>query len=701
MKWRKTATQIKQNTQKGHIPTRLNILFFIVFILFVALIVQLSYLQLMKKDLFISKIEATQKKSIEGSTPRGMIYDASGEVLVGNEPNQAILFTKKPGMSAEEMLTTSYMIQSLIDVPQGNLTERDKKDFYLANPEHLKALQATLTEQDKKDDKGQERSESELYQILLDRVPDDALNFDEASLQAASIFKKINSAYAMTPVFIKNRDVTDEEIAIIGENINQIPGISTGLDWERSYPQGDFLKPILGTITDEQAGLPAEYLDAYLAQGYARNDRVGNSYLEKMYEPVLRGTKSQSEVILDKGQNIIHQEEIYPGEKGKNLVLTINQKFQEEVQDILNRNYQQLIGNGKAEYSPGAYAVVLNPKNGDVLAMAGIDHDVLTGEQSEDPLGTINKAFVPGSAIKGATIMAGFEHQILKGNDVLIDEPIQLSQSAVKRSLFNAYDQVPIDAVQALALSSNVYMMKIALGILGVTYKPGMTLPIDTQAFDTLRSTYEQFGLGTSTGIDLPGESTGLVSKNYLDKKGNIKSGVMANFLDLSYGNFDTYTPMQLAQYVSTIANDGIRVAPHIVEGVYQSTETGALGALDYKIEPKVLNQIDQPEAIDIIQQGFYEVVNGTDARRTGKNLQGTPYHIAAKTGTAETFYIPPNDPNAVISVVNSTLVAYAPSEDPEVALSVVLPQIKDDKDKLNMLIAKEIFNAYFNFYHP
>lgn len=695
---KKKPTQ-KPNSTKAHIPLRLNILFFMVFALFVALIVQLSYLQIVKGDLFTSKIDANTKKVVEGNAPRGMIYDANQTPLVSNKPNQAILFTKRPGMTAEETRKASDQLNQLIHVDAEELTDRDKKDYWLADAKNLDAARERLTDEDKKDKKGNPLKEADLYSVIVDKVTPEEIQFDEPTMRAATIFKKISGAYAMSPTYIKNRDVTDEEIALVGENISQIPGVSTGVDWEREYPQGNFMRDILGTVTSEKAGIPAEKLDEYLAKGYARNDRIGSSYLEKQYEPILRGTKSQSEVTLNRNQEITHQKELYEGEKGKNIVLTIRKEFQEKVEEILRTDYQQLIANGKAVYSPGAYAVVLNPNNGEVLAMAGLNHDVKTNEVTEDTLGTINKAFVPGSSIKGATVMAGYENGVISGNQVLVDEPIKLRESAVKKSVFNPYGQVPINTVEALEFSSNVYMMKIALALLGVEYQPEMSLPANTKAFDKLRKTYEEFGLGTETGIDLPGESVGLVTTDFTDKRGHIKDGVMANFLDLSYGNFDTYTPMQLAQYVSTVANGGKRIAPHVVRGIYGTDSEGNLGALEEVIEPKILNQINRPDEFNIIQQGFYQVVNGTDYRRTGRALQGAKYTIAAKTGTAETFAFNESDPDNPHQVVNSTLVGYAPADNPKVAVVVVLPQLTDEKDAMNTQIAKELFNAYYDFY--
>ncbi len=201
--------------------------------------------------------------------------------------------------------------------------------------------------------------------------------------------------------------------------------------------------------------------------------------------------------------------------------------------------------------------------------------------------------------------------------------------------------------------------------------------------------------MGIKTGIDLPGESPGYVNKDFKDPAEAPKGG---NLLDLSFGQYDNYTPLQLAQYVSTVANNGIRVQPHVVEGIYGNDENGALGKILKEIEPKVLNKVNISEdQIGILQQGFYNVVNGTSPFTTARGLKSDKFSIAAKTGTAET---QATDANGVVhTTVNSNLVAYAPYENPEIAISVVLPHLNDEESKPNQTIAKEVLEAYMEMY--
>ena len=116
-------------------------------------------------------------------------------------------------------------------------------------------------------------------------------------------------------------------------------------------------------------------------------------------------------------------------------MLSMNAEFQSKVEEILKRNYQTLINNGKAQYSPGAYAVAMNPQTGEVLAMTGFSHEQGSKEITENALGTITSAFDPGSVVKAGTLTAGWASNAISGNQVLIDEPIRLQGASEKLCL--------------------------------------------------------------------------------------------------------------------------------------------------------------------------------------------------------------------------------------------------------------------------
>lgn len=354
-----------------------------------------------------------------------------------------------------------------------------------------------------------------------------------------------------------------------------------------------------------------------------------------------------------------------------------------------------MIDSGVAKYSPGAYAVAMNPNTGEVLAMTGFTHDINSKNIEENTLGTITSAFVPGSVVKAGTVTAGYQTGVISGNDTLIDQPIQLSGTPLKGSIYNKVlgNQIPLNTVKALEWSSNAYMMQIVLRMLGVQYQQNMTLPESASSkemYDKLRKAFAEYGMGVKTQIDLPNESPGLVNEQF--GKENGPGG--GNLLDLSFGQYDTYTPMQLAQYASTVANGGTRISPHVVKGIYGNNESGGLGKLQQEITGKKLDQVNiTADQMGIIKQGFYQAVHGSDAYTTAKDLASAKLDPAAKTGTAET--VAENGE----STINSNIVAYAPYDNPQIAISVMLPNLDEEHDDTNKAIAKDIINAFADTY--
>ncbi|MDR2465050.1 MAG: penicillin-binding protein 2 [Streptococcaceae bacterium] len=689
---KKKAVSEGKKINRSHIPLRLNILFLIVFILFILLLVKLSTMQILNESFYVSKLNESSKTIVKTASARGMIYDAKGRVVVSNIGSPSITYTRGQNISSEDMRETALKLVSLIKIDPSNLTERDRIDFFLASRKNYLKVYDRLSEFDKKDNLGNAKPESEIYAAAVKNVTKAEMNqYGENGKRAAFVYKKMNGAAQFNTVAISTQELSKEEIAKVGENEADLSGIGTGTSWERKYSNTGEIRPLLGKVSTEQQGLPEEKLDDYLKKGYERNDRVGTSYLEEQYEEYLHGKPSQSEVVMNNQGEIVKQEVIKQGSQGDNVKMTIDLEFQKGVDKIMKKYFDQALKQGRAQYSEGAFAVVMNPNTGGVLAMSGILRDVTTGEINPYILGTFQAQTEPGSVVKGATITAGYETGVIKGNDTILDTPIKLQGTPQKASVFNptGANNMYLTAKQALEYSSNDYMMKLVIKMLGQEYFPNMVLNYDKreEVYKALRQAYAQYGLGVKTGLDLPQESSGQVNKDM-----NTES-IMGKLLDLSFGQYDTYTALQLADYVSTVANGGKRYIPHVVEGIYGNNESGGLGKLVKKIEPKVGNTIPiSKNQMSIIQDGFYDVVHGTGAFTTGTPMQNADISISAKTGTAEV--------NAYgKDLVNSNVVAYAPSDKPKVALSVVFPHLKDYKGMQNMNATKEIVNLYNKMY--
>lgn len=670
------------------IPIRLNLLFSIVILLFMTIIGRLLYMQILNKDFYEKKLASASQTKVTTSSARGEIYDASGKPLVENTLKQVVSFTRSNKMTATDLKEIAKKLLTYVSISSPNLTERQLADYYLADPEIYKKTVEALPSEKRLDSDGNRLSESELYNNAVDSVPTSQLNYTEDEKKEIYLFSQLNAVGNFATGTIATDPLNDSQVAVIASISKEMPGISISTSWDRKVLETS-LSSIVGSVSSEKAGLPAEEAEAYLKKGYSLNDRVGTSYLEKQYEETLQGKRSVKEVHLDKYGNMESVENIEAGTKGNNIKLTIDLAFQDSVDNLLKSYFNSELGNGGAKYSEGVYAVALNPKTGAVLSMSGIKHDLNTGELTQDSLGTVTNVFVPGSVVKAATISSGWENGVLSGNQTLTDQPIVFQGSAPINSWYKqAYGSFPITAVQALEYSSNAYMVQTALGIMGQTYQPNMFVGTSNleSAMGKLRATFGEYGLGAATGIDLPDESTGFVPKEYS----------FANYITNAFGQFDNYTPMQLAQYVATIANDGVRLAPHIVEGIYDNNDKGGLGELIQAIDTKEINKVNISESdMAILHQGFYQVSHGTSPLTTGRAFSdGATVSISGKTGTGESYVAGGQEAN------NTNAVAYAPTENPQIAVAVVFPHNTNLTKNVGPAIARDIINLY-NQHHP
>ncbi|MBD8069155.1 peptidoglycan D,D-transpeptidase FtsI family protein [Bacillus sp. PS06] len=676
--------------KKTQVPFRLNILFFLVFILFSALILRLGVVQIVNGERYQEEVDKTENKTVHTPVPRGKIYDRYDRTIVDNEPQNAITYTRAQGVSQQDVLEVARKLAPLIDMTDEKftkkLTERDLQDYWLiSRPEEAKEK---LSEADL-----EEYTASELYQLQLDRITEEEIKEitdNKKDLEVAAIFREMNRGYALTPQIVKNQDVSPEEYATVSENLENLPGIDTMVDWERKYTFDSTLRSILGRITTSDEGLPAEKLDYYMARGYNRNDRVGKSYLEEQYEEVLSGQKAIVENITQ-GHTLLETKVISEGQRGSDLILTIDMDLQQAVEEILESELRLAKQRPGTQFLDRAFVVMMDPKTGEILTLAGKQYQNKDGksEYLDYALGTINSAYAMGSAVKGATVLTGYQTGAINIGQYQYDEPIYIKQ--LRKASWTPYPMGNINDLTALERSSNVYMFKTVMKIANANYIPRQALPFDRDAFGTVRKYFSQFGLGVKTGIDLPGESTGFVGQD------TASPGFL---LDLSIGQYDTYTPIQLAQYVSTIANGGYRMQPKIVKEIRQPTlEMGEIGPIIKPFQPTILNRIDmKDEEIAQVQEGFRRVMQGS--RGTAESTFGNKsYKPAGKTGTAEGYYFDPITQKGYEDVWNLTLVGYAPYDNPEVAFSVVVPNAyygNRNSHSINNRIGEQILDKYF-----
>lgn len=672
---KKSSEAIKYQVFKS----RVSLVLAVVFLLCLILILRLGYLQIIKGDSYQERVENAQYVEINQNVPRGQIFDRNGKLLVGNKSERAIFFTRHRNMSNQEILTLANELSSYINVDDQRLALRDKQDFVLNNY-YEQVLRELPNEAQLLKDGAISRTEfyEEAYNQLSEEFVDTLLTDDD--LNVLSIYVRMIVASELNPVAVKAIDVTEEEFAKVNQDLDKLDGITTGMDWTRDYKYGSTLRTIFGDVSSSEEGLPKELTEYYKSLGYSNNDRVGKSYLEFQYEDILRGTKEEVKYSTDRSGKILGQEVVRSGKPGNDLYLTIDIELQQEIEKLAEhhlKSLRKLAEDAKKrndenndldwdihpEYIDTVNIVVQDPNNGEILAMVG-KHINEEGEVEDFDYGTFAVTYVPGSSVKMGTVVTGYQNDVLEPGEFIVDEPLVFQDGTKKTSFFNRNDSIAVDDQEAIMVSSNIYMMKIALKLLGLEYEKGMPLPIDISDNSyKLRNGLNQFGLGVSTGIDLPNEETGIAPA---------LTNNPGNYLDLAIGQYDTYSAMQLSQYISTVANGGSRIQSHLAKEV-REYDANANGPVVKTFNANVLNtvQINDKE-FEQLKKGMYDVFNTHDQATDRYGTGWDAFHnlepkAAGKTGTAEAF-------REGQSVLNQTYLGYAPAENPDMAFSIIWP---------------------------
>lgn len=674
---------------KEVIEKRFNILIGIIIFLFSIVAFKLFSVQLIQNDKYEELVMETATNIVEGSsTPRGRIYDRNGNLLVDNVPVKTIYYKKIKGTTAKKEIELATQVADMIELDYSKLTTRNLKEFWLINNEEK--AKKLITDDEYKKLSERKLTDDDIYTLKLERITEEELNkYNELDRKIAYIYYLMNNGYSYDEKVIKNKDVTEKEYALISEKSSELNGFNTKLDWERTYPYGDVFKTILGKVSSETQGIPLELKDEYLDKGYSLNDRVGISYLEYQYEDVLKGTKAKYKILNDNSYELISE-----GKRGNDIVLTIDINLQIKLEKILEEEVLATKKEPNTDFYDRSMAVIQNPQTGEILAMAGkqvIQKDGKLKVYDYTP-GITTSPVTVGSVVKGASILVGYNTGNLEIGETMKDECIKIKDTPIKCSWSKKLGT--LNDINALAQSSNIYQFKIAIRVGGGNYEYDKPLKINKDAFNTYREMYNSFGLGVKTGIDLPVESTGY-------KGTSTQSG---HLLDFVIGQYDTYTPIQLSQYISTFSNGGTRLEPHLLKEIYESNKEGTLDKLIKTIEKKELNKVDTEEKyLTRAQEGYIAVMNGNGL---GVGYMGIAPNPAGKTGTSESFFDSDGDGKIDKETTTKTFIGYAPADNPIMSIAVVSPDISHKynnstySSSVNKRITSRASTAFWELYN-
>lgn len=666
---------------KEIIEKRFNIVTIILVVLFIIVGGRLFYLQVLNSTYYAEKLAYVSEKTIEStSAPRGRIYDRNNNLLVDNEAVKTIYYKKEKGVSAKEEIELSYIIAENLDIDYSNLNDDRLKTFYYDN--NYEECRKKITDEEWELYEKRKLDDDNIKDLIYERLDEEIKQYNELDKEAAYIYYLMNKGYSYAEKIIKNENVTEQEYAYISENIDNLKGFNTKLDWERIYLYGDVFKTMLGTVSSNSQGIPSELAEEYLEKGYSLDDRVGISYLEYQYEDYLKGTKATYKLLSDNSYELLSE-----GKRGNDIVLTIDINLQKYLEEVLTEEVLAAKNEAGTKYYNRSFAIISDPNSGEILAMGG--KQVLENENGERYVvdytpGIVTLPVTPGSVVKGASMMVGYKYGAIDIGTVINDECIKIKDTPEKCSWRTmGY----INDIYALQYSSNVYQYKIAISVGKGTYEYNKALSLEEEAFQKYRDMYAEFGLGKKTGIDLPVESLGYMGTSKLP----------GHLLDFSIGQYDTYTPIQLSQYINTIANSGKRLKPYLLKEVYTASDNDEqFGSLVYKASTTVLGELSvEDKYIDRVREGFSAVVtNGL-----GYGYMGNYTNSAGKTGTSQSFIDTDGDGTVDTETITSSFVGYSPSDNPQMSIVVVSPDISIPDASQSMVtkrISAKLVNKFF-----
>ena len=661
---------------------RFVVISILVLVLFLIIMYKLVDIQILNKDKYTKKLDHLKVSIVySSSTPRGRIYDRNYNLLVDNVGVNTIYYKRVKGTTTKEQIELAKTLANHIDVDYSKLDKINLKEYYLVN--NKEKVYKKITEEEKEKLKRRQITQKDINNLMIERITDEELSiYTDIDKKAAYIYYLMTTGYYYDEKIIKTH-ASDNEYAYVAENISKLKGFNVKLEWERKYLYGDVFKTILGSVSDNKSGLPFELKDKYLSEGYSLNDRVGISYLEYQYESLLKGTKASYKLNNDNTYTLLSE-----GKRGNDIVLTIDINIQKEVEQILEEEITKAKANDvNTTYYTGSHVIVTEPNTGEILAMASKQIVKKNDEYKiyDNTPALLTNPVTPGSIVKGASMTVGYQTGAIDIGTTMRDECVKIRNTPAKCSWSKNIGYV--NDISALAYSSNSYQYKIAMKVAGANYYYNGPLVINENAFEIYRNTFKEYGLGIKTNIDLPVESFGF--------KGTSKNP--GHLLDFAIGQYDTYTPVQIASYINTLASNGNRYQLHLLKEVHESTNSDSLGDLKEKIEPKVLNKVNLDDAhMNRIKEGFKAVM-----KSLGYGNMGNVLSPAGKTGTAESFYDVDGDGNIDVETISKGFIGYAPSDNPKYAITVLSPNVRYSKTNtytspVNTKISARVSNKVF-----
>lgn len=657
----------------------------IIFILFALIFGRLIDLQIFNGDYYKEQSEKRLMKSVKIKAPRGEIMDRNGDLLIKNTTGFSVQMTKLD-LSDQEL---NQIILNLIEVFDQNGEEYSDSLPITDAPYEFNFVTQDENEKNEQIQKFLKDNELPDHFTAEDVIKEYVKNYhidenlEESKKRALSgvLYEMEQRLFSVNTPFVIATNVSIDTVTKIKERYFDFKGVNIVTEPVREYAKGGtFAAHILGRV----GNIYKEEYEQLKDKGYDMNDILGKDGMEKYLEEYLRGEDGVTSVELNvNGKYISAVEERQP-KSGNYAMLTLDSKLQQVAEESLARTIegiqkagQRSSGRAGADCESGA-VVALDVNSGEVLAMASYptyNLETFNEDYSENyqnpakPMWNraISGTYAPGSTFKMLTAIAALEEGIVTPQSTVLDEGIYKFYAPSYSPHCWIYDDTgrthgSVDVVKAISQSCNYYF-----------YDVGRRLGIDK-----LYEYGKKFGLGEYTGIELSGESKGILAGPVYREQIDAE-WYPGDTLQASIGQSDhLFTPVQLANYVATLANGGNRYKVHLVKRIcsYENNE------IIYEAKPEVVEKINMsPENQEAVLKGMREVAISGTASAVFKD-----FHIpsAGKTGTA----------SVSKGTANGVFVAYAPYENPQIAIAVIAEH--GAHGNYAAPVARDIIDAYF-----
>ncbi|MBR3971714.1 MAG: penicillin-binding protein [Ruminococcus sp.] len=657
----------------------------LIIIIFISFVVRLFDWQVVQGEYYREEVATTANYRLTSDATRGEIVDCNGVPITTNMTVYSVSIDK---LYITGELTVNDVILRLFDIFEQTespwidtlpITLDINNNYQFSSDDNADYALEKLGSEDMLD-LSVYASADEYMEALTDRYDLEEYKEDKTLCRnmASVRYNMEMCRFSYTTPYTFAEEVSQETTAIVSELSQSLPCIDIATVYKRTSVDGTLMPHIIGTT----GPLTAEEYDENKDKGYSYDDIIGKFGVEGAMEEYLKGKGGTKTVSKNSDGTVIDVVGIEPASPGNTVFLTIDNRLQKVAKDSLEKNVKAAREAGIAasaenggekgygEDCTSGAVVMLDVKDFSVLAASTYPSYDITKYNDGDyymslledktlPLydRAFSGAFAPGSVVKPAVALAALEEGVVSEyTPVFCSRTYDYYPSNVVNCMGYHGDQ---DVYGAITRSCNYYFAEVGRR-LGIT---DMSLYM------------EKLGLGEKTGLEIYETSGFLAGRDSI-------SWLPGNTVQAAIGQSDnTFTPVQLATYAATIANNGVRLRTHLIDKVTSYDQSEVI----FENTPEVVADLQlTPYNLSVVQTAMRNVV-ADEAGTAYWSFLDFDIPVAGKTGTAEN-----------IGSDHTAFICYAPYDDPQVAIAVVLEH--GAKGTYSMGVAKDLLNAYF---HP